>query len=848
MAPCYPHQSLSWPAYKILLHIVVVLTGLWLQATVVGATPLESTAGLATVLNADGTLRADAHGSFNLRGYHFSRAADGKPHFLPTSVLGAGDEKWQDGFGLNGTNAEVKALVYSPTGELYAGGSFTTAGTAPAARIAKWDGSRWTTLGTGIGSDIQRYSIPDVVNAIAIDRAGTVYAGGYFAVAGGSATENIATWDGARWRAVGRGISGEVKTLTIDGQGNVYAGGRFSTAGGVPVSNVAKWDGTRWTALGTGLSTQVTKLVLSSAGVLYAASANYVAKWDGATWEVLGNGGFGYATVRDVVVDGAGNVYAGGNFVAFYSPSRPDVAVSGIAKWDGTRWNAVGSGIPDDVYALALDDAGNFYAAGTYLGNQVLKWNGSRWVAVTSVSAVINALAIDASGGVAVGGTFTRTSQLDASYVAKWDGTRWSNLGTGLNDVVMAVAADGRGNVYIGGSFSSVGGIAANRIAKWDGTNWSALGTGIEGGSVSSLAIDAAGNVYAGGSYNRAGGKTAISIAKWNGSSWSALGAGLITASYYYGNVYSLVIDQAGNLYAGGRFSESGRISLSGIAKWNGTSWSTLGAGFDFPVYALVLDEKGDLYAGGGFTRTGSLVAKHVAKWDGTRWSALGTGVESQVYALALAKNGTLYAGGETNSVSTTALSAWNGTSWSVVGTSFLGQVTALALDGNDQLYAAGRFDRVGTVAAQNIAKWDGSTWAPLGTGLNYLVASLSIQGSSPLCVGGYFTTVGDRSKVSAYLAMYNTGAAPLPLSARAKQPAFSVQLYPNPSRSSCVITCSAGRIEQGRLLNSRGQLIRHLSPAALQTAIDTRGLAAGVYTIQVVVKGQVLSQRLVIE
>src|SRR5437762_2791504 len=80
-----------------------------------------------------------------------------------------------------------------------------------------------------------------------------------------------------------------------------------------------------------------------------------------------------------------------------------------------------------------------------------------------------------------------------------------------------------------------------------------------------------------------------------------------------------------GNLIAG---------TTSGIAQWNGTSWSALGTGINGQVNALTVN--GNLIAGGYFTTAGGTTANHIAQWNGTSWSALGTGINNAVNALTV--------------------------------------------------------------------------------------------------------------------------------------------------------------------------------------------------------------------
>jgi hypothetical protein len=132
---------------------------------------------------------------------------------------------------------------------------------------------------------------------------------------------------------------------------------------------------------------------------------------------------------------------------------------------------------------------------------------------------------------------------------------------------VGALALDSSGNLYAGGNFTTAGGVTANYIAKWNGTSWEPLGSGIGQGyatSVNALVLDSSGNLYAGGAFATAGGVEAHGIAKWNGTSWAPLGSGVGGVSY----VSVLAFAGNGDLYVGGFFDKAGGKSASNIARW----------------------------------------------------------------------------------------------------------------------------------------------------------------------------------------------------------------------------------------------------------------------------------------
>jgi hypothetical protein len=112
-----------------------------------------------------------------------------------------------------------------------------------------------------------------------------LYVGGYFTTAGGNQALSIAKWDGTIWTPVGSGVNGEIMALAAHG-GDLYAAGSFELVDGIPANSIAKWDGAVWTPLGSGLNSEVKALAavgndLYAGGLFTTAGANvsaYIAR------------------------------------------------------------------------------------------------------------------------------------------------------------------------------------------------------------------------------------------------------------------------------------------------------------------------------------------------------------------------------------------------------------------------------------------------------------------------------------------------------------------------------------------------------------------------------------------
>ena len=302
-----------------------------------------------------------------------------------------------------------------------------------------------------------------------------------------------------------------------------------------------------------------------------------------------------------------GKLYAGGEFTTIGG-----VSANRIAYWDGTAWNAMGTGgNAGAVYTIVEGPDGSIYAGGdpTAFGgiantNFIAKWNGSAWSSVTGASVANNAvskLAFGPDGTLYAGGLFTSIGGVAAARIAKWDGTTWSVMGSGSANSVEGIAISPAGRVYIGGDTNSD---AVEEVAYWTGSAWTIVGAVAPAETIGALAFGLDGTLYVGGTFTQIGGVAAAKIAKYNGVAFTPLGTGITTGT----EVVQLIVQPDGTLLASGVFTAVGGITtVRNIARWNGSAWVYLD--FDIAWSALrAIAQKADgtlTIGGSGATSSG---------------------------------------------------------------------------------------------------------------------------------------------------------------------------------------------------------------------------------------------------
>jgi len=366
------------------------------------------------------------------------------------------------------------------------------------AKIARWDGNEWHSLGKGVTSIEEGFA---AVNDIVVHE-GIVYVAGVFDFAGEYEVNSVARWSNNQWQGFGflglPGVhqsfptdKGAVHAIAFTGSGldsRMFVGGNFQTVfndenlDGLNANNLALFDFrlSLWRSLDEGVNGDV-NAVASSAGILYVAGSfqsannlpntNLIAQYNtiSSRWTEMGAGLNGF--VAHTLLAQGNDLYVGGKF--HLAGALP---VNNVARWNGTSWSALGSGLNGEVYDLAwwgneLYAAGQFFAASYEQFHSLARWRDGVWTLLgdqimpgSSESYHIKGLTLATNGSnIYLGGHFDKMDGHPMNHVARWDRERWFDLTGGTHEIgdtalsgVRALGVLGT-EIFAGGTFSSVG-------------------------------------------------------------------------------------------------------------------------------------------------------------------------------------------------------------------------------------------------------------------------------------------------------------------------------------------------------------------------------------------------------
>ncbi len=291
------------------------------------------------------------------------------------------------------------------------------------------------------------------------------------------------------------------------------------------------------------VSGTIVDIVTDGSGNAYvavnAASGAMVYRWNGSSWAKLGS--FKYQASTGSINDlhwGNNRLYVGGYFngVDTSGNGQINVLTGYLAQYSGGGWSIPGQAATGLVYAVTIYQGNLLVSHGAQL-----KFNsGAGWTSFQNTvfyNGTVDAL-YSSGSNLYVGGSFTQvqrvslTVKMAAARAAKWNGSSWSQMASGVSSGEVNAITGGGGSIYVGGSFSQ-------KVLRYSGDSWSSLSSSSKPSSTVNSLVYQNGNLFAGGSFG---------LKVDTGTSWETVASGVngsVNAMASYGD----------KLFVGGTFT-----------------------------------------------------------------------------------------------------------------------------------------------------------------------------------------------------------------------------------------------------------------------------------------------------
>ena len=566
----------------------------------------------------------------------------------------------------------------------------------------------------------------------------------------------------------------DVSAITLQPDGKILVAGSFSAIAGGTRNFIARLNanGTLDTTFDPNASARVNAIVLQADGKIVLGGAFTTLQPNGATAStarnylarVETNGALDTAynptpsaTVSALLLQPDGMIVAGGSFTSF-TPNAATTATTrnylARIKTDGTvdTFDPSASGA---VSVLAAYSDGKIIVGGAFNAfspNSIGNTNFRNYIARLNADGTVdsnfdpntngpvNAVAVESSGAVVFGGTFTALQPNGAieatarNRLARVDfsGALDTTFNPDANGSVeiLALRADGSlivggalstvrptGVMLLGGNFATIGGVASRNLAliNDDGTVSTAFQPN-PNGAVSALLSLPSGSTLVAGSFTTIAGANRNRLARFNSD--GSLDTGY---SPNFAGTVNTVIVQADNrslVIAGGSFATVNGAARANLARLlpDGSTDATFAPNVGV-VRALIAQADGRILVLADGTGVRHVVSRLNA--DGTNDATFTAfnGAAAAINAIALQADGRIVLGGAFTGF-TVRLNS-NGTRDTTFDPQPDGAVTALTLQTDGRVLVAGTFSRMGGLIRAGLARLAATTPATQAFALN---------------------------------------------------------------------------------------------------------------------------------
>ncbi len=413
--------------------------------------------------------------------------------------------------------------------------------------------------------------------------------------------------------------------------------------------------------------------------------------------------------------------------------------------------------------------------------------------------------------------------------------TNWLPLQGGVNgEVRVMLELEDENALVIAGTFTNAGGVECTNVVKWNGSEYIAMGEGIEGNVVTGAVLD--GEIYLGGSLGQN-----TDLAYWTGEEWELTG---VFAGSGPPEITDLYVND-GVMYAAGATIGFAGTSY-GVSRLEVSGWDYLQGDFNGPIHSMT-HYQDQLVIGGAFTGYNFTdpVVPYIAAWNGSDWAPVGTEFLGIIYTVTVFQD-TLVAGGQlpvsgiSNAV---GVIYWDETENEWVSAYSDPEAPSdhaikefKVID--NKLLVCGRYDInevVGIIGSNAGFIYDlqEEMMMPIPIVWNDGPVYAAAQVGNELYLGGNFAHINMNEEVDFNNVMYYSITSNVN-NVRENQ----IQIYPNPTASEMRIHVGEEIAEAVRFFDMRGRLFMQELAMNSNTSIDISALPAGIYVVQIQLKG----------
>lgn len=232
---------------------------------------------------------------------------------------------------------------------------------------------------------------------------------------------------------------------------------------------------------------------------------------------------------------------------------------------------------------------------------------------------------------------------------------------------------------------------------------------------------------------------------------WNTVGTGVVTGTA----IHSICAVDASNIYVAGLFTNIGDVAATNVAKWDGSTWSSLGFNVSYQNNSVATNitaiPGSNVFVSYSLRNTGTGNDEpYISMYNGSSWTNL-TGVISAitasryVYDMVLLDTNTLFVCG--NQFSTTyglakynvSQPAWTQIGPGLIGAGFIVSLTSIAKISSTQIIVGGNLTTAGSIPFNGIGLYNNtnSTWSVFIASFTFgLINSISVVSPTVVFVG----------------------------------------------------------------------------------------------------------------